>query len=84
LYVPGAAIPTLGNYHAWLERLWPGGIVRSELSGPKGAIAECNTPGPKVRCLLNAICADSSAAEKKYTFSGINSAKGLFSRHADA
>jgi len=32
---------------AWLERLWSGGVVRSELSGPQGAIAEYNTPGAK-------------------------------------
>ena len=49
LHVLCTAIPILGNYHLGLERLWSGGIVRSELSGPQGAIAECNTPGPKAR-----------------------------------
>ena len=51
--MPSQPDPTLESYHQWLERLWAGGVVRSELSGPQGAIAECNTPGPKARGRLN-------------------------------
>ncbi len=35
--------------------LWARGIMQSELSGPQGAIAARNTPGPKcVACLMKA------------------------------